>query len=125
MRVEELLYIFFSDAPIPPFHYRSDTDTFDGRNRSNTDTLPHRHFSQETASNLNNSNTFAYLINWFQLWPSITKITIVYGFNESHFVAYYCFHCTNSASNWLLSKNSWLISPLAQLHYVHLSHLEK
>ena len=44
-----------SDALIPLFHYRSDTDTFEagnGRHRSDTDTLPHRHFSQEPASDL-------------------------------------------------------------------------
>ena len=33
--------VCISDAPIPLFHYRSDTDT-----------LSHRHFSQETASDL-------------------------------------------------------------------------
>ena len=44
-----------SDALIPLFHYRSDTDTFEagnGRYRSDTDTLPDRHFSKEPANNL-------------------------------------------------------------------------
>ena len=40
-----------SDAPIPLFHYRSDTDTFEA-GMADTDTMPHRHFSQEPASDL-------------------------------------------------------------------------
>ena len=55
MLVPSGLGIYISDAPIPLFHYRSDTDTFEARNgrcRSDTDTLPYRHFSQETASDL-------------------------------------------------------------------------
>ena len=55
MLVPSGLGIYISDAPIPLFHYRSDTDTFEARNgrcRSDTDTFPYRHFSQETASDL-------------------------------------------------------------------------
>ena len=58
-----------------------------GQYQFNTDTLPHRHYSQETTGNSNNShhtNThFVILINCslLVLWPLITTITIVYGFN--------------------------------------------
>ena len=49
------IYIYISDAPIPLFSNRSDTDTFqveNGRYQFDTNTLVYKYYSQKTGSNL-------------------------------------------------------------------------